>query len=50
MIKATIFFDNKIASALNPKQFVEDYYLSKLGKEEAVVIEVEQGDWKILKK
>jgi len=47
MIKATIVFDNQIASPFSPIEFVKKYYLSVTGIEDLKSVTVEQGDWKI---
>lgn len=44
MLKATIIFDNWIASDLSPKEFIKYYYLTKEGIKDCKKIEVEQDD------
>jgi len=48
MVRATIVFDNSIASPLHPIEFVQTYYLTVRGLKECVALKVEQGDEELL--
>jgi hypothetical protein len=47
MLKVTMIFDNKIATDMTLKEFVENYYLdvSERGEKDLVSFTVEQGDY-----
>lgn len=47
MLKATIYFDNKIAADWTPRNWVGNQYLSVKGRQDLVHMKVEQGDWDV---